>query len=112
MTREFTADERDGYLAPYDHLRRQLGGKPEDAAGKVVFAGDHRAVILGIHKGEFDLGAIEAGHCAASRFGIRGWVEDNGFDGFVEVEIFSNRYWAMDQNEFLDKIKDAYLKHT
>ena len=43
---------------------------------------------------------------------IRGWVEEAGFDGFVEVEIFSNRYWAMDQNEFLDLIKDAYLKHT
>ena len=43
---------------------------------------------------------------------IRGWVEEAGFNGFVEVEIFSNRYWAMDQNEFLDKIKDAYLKHT
>jgi len=43
---------------------------------------------------------------------IRGWVEDNGFDGFVEVEIFSNRYWAMDQAEFLERIKKAYLKHT
>jgi len=43
---------------------------------------------------------------------IRGWVEENGFNGFVEVEIFSNRYWAMDQSEFLEKIKDAYLKHT
>ncbi len=44
--------------------------------------------------------------------GIRGWVQQNGFDGFVEVEIFSNRYWAMDQGEFLEKIKDAYFKHT
>jgi len=43
---------------------------------------------------------------------IRGWVEESGFDGFVEVEIFSNRYWATDQNEFLEKIKDAYSKHT
>ncbi len=43
---------------------------------------------------------------------IRRWVEANGFDGFVEVEIFSNRYWAMDQQEFLEMIKDAYLKHT
>ena len=43
---------------------------------------------------------------------IRGWVEDIGFDGFIEVEIFSKRYWAMDQVEFLEKIKDAYLKHT
>ena len=43
---------------------------------------------------------------------IRGWAEAAGFDGFIEVEIFSNRYWAMDQAAFLDKIKDAYLKHT
>jgi sugar phosphate isomerase/epimerase len=43
---------------------------------------------------------------------IRGWVEESGFSGFIEVEIFSNRYWAMDQAEFLKKIKDAYLKHT
>ena len=43
---------------------------------------------------------------------IRGWVEQNGFHGPVEVEIFSNRYWAMDQTEFLDKIKQAYLEHV
>ena len=44
---------------------------------------------------------------------IRGWVEENSFrDGFVEVEIFSNRYWSMDQGEFLELIKDAFLKHT
>jgi sugar phosphate isomerase/epimerase len=43
---------------------------------------------------------------------IRGHVEEAGFGGFVEVEIFSNRYWAMDQGEFLEKIKDAYLRHT
>jgi sugar phosphate isomerase/epimerase len=43
---------------------------------------------------------------------IRGWVERNGFRGFIEVEVFSNRYWAMDQNAFLGMIKDAYLKHT
>jgi len=43
---------------------------------------------------------------------IRGWVEDNGFDGFVEVEIFSNRYWAIGQAEFLEKIKEAFLTFT
>ncbi len=44
---------------------------------------------------------------------IRGWVEQAGFaDGFIEVEIFSNRYWAMDQGEFLEEIKQAYLKYT
>ena len=43
---------------------------------------------------------------------IRGWVEESGFGGFIEVEIFSNRYWAMNQGEFLEKIKEAYLQHT
>ncbi|MFZ5829087.1 MAG: sugar phosphate isomerase/epimerase family protein [Planctomycetota bacterium] len=43
---------------------------------------------------------------------IRGWVERTGFDGFIEVEIFSNRYWATDQHEFLKKIKAAYLEHV
>ena len=43
---------------------------------------------------------------------IRGWVEAAGFDGFNEVEIFSNRYWAQDQAEFLRQIKTAYLNHS
>jgi sugar phosphate isomerase/epimerase len=43
---------------------------------------------------------------------IRGWVEGAGFRGFVEVEIFSNRYWATDQSEFLGKIKTAFLNCT
>lgn len=40
--------------------------------------------------------------------GIRGWVEATGFRGYNEVEIFSNRYWAMDQGEFLKQIVAAY----
>ncbi|MGD0897386.1 MAG: sugar phosphate isomerase/epimerase family protein [Thermoguttaceae bacterium] len=43
---------------------------------------------------------------------IRGWIEEAGFDGMIEVEIFSNRFWAMDQDAFLDKIKGAYLAHV
>jgi len=42
---------------------------------------------------------------------IRGWVEDAGFDGFHEVEIFSTRYWEEDQARFLDRVVDAYLQH-
>lgn len=42
---------------------------------------------------------------------IRGWVEDAGFDGFVEVEIFSETYWKMDQRVYLRRIQDAYLSH-
>ena len=43
---------------------------------------------------------------------IREWVEAAGFDGFIEVEIFSHRLWQSDQVEFLKKIQEAYLKHT
>lgn len=43
---------------------------------------------------------------------IRGWVEGTGFDGYHEVEIFSHRYWAQDQDEFLMKIIHAYLEHA
>jgi sugar phosphate isomerase/epimerase len=43
---------------------------------------------------------------------IRGWVEEAGFRGFVEVEIFSRRLWAMDQTRYLADIKAAYLEHA
>ncbi len=43
---------------------------------------------------------------------IRGWVEDAGFAGFNEVEIFSEKYWATDQKEYLEKIKLAYVSRT
>jgi len=43
---------------------------------------------------------------------IRGWVEDAGFKGFNEVEIFSDKYWTTDQKGYLEKIKQAYLTKT
>jgi sugar phosphate isomerase/epimerase len=43
---------------------------------------------------------------------IRSWVEDAGFKGYNEVEIFSDKYWAMDQKAYLEKIKQAYLTRT
>ncbi len=43
---------------------------------------------------------------------IREWVEDQGFSGFHEIEIFSSIYWADDQNKFLQKLKNAYLEHS
>jgi sugar phosphate isomerase/epimerase len=43
---------------------------------------------------------------------IRGWVEETGFRGYNEVEIFSKKHWATDQREFLQKIKAAYLAHV
>ena len=41
---------------------------------------------------------------------IRGWMEQSGFSGFHEVEIFSSTYWEMDQNRYLEKIMQAYLE--
>jgi sugar phosphate isomerase/epimerase len=43
---------------------------------------------------------------------IRGWVEEAGFDGFNEVEIFSESWWSEDQGKFIDKIVQAYLNHS
>lgn len=39
---------------------------------------------------------------------IRGWVEAAGFRGFNEVEVFSTRLWATDQDEHLARIVRAY----
>ena len=41
---------------------------------------------------------------------IRGWAEAAGFNGFNEVEIFSDRLWAGDQKEFLNRIIEQYYK--
>lgn len=43
---------------------------------------------------------------------IRSWVDAAGFDGPIEVEIFSDEYWALDQKRFVKRIKHAYLNHT
>jgi sugar phosphate isomerase/epimerase len=43
---------------------------------------------------------------------IRSWIEATGFNGFYEVEIFSNKYWQQDQDQFLKKIIKAYKENT
>jgi sugar phosphate isomerase/epimerase len=43
---------------------------------------------------------------------IRTWVEAAGFGGFNEVEIFSNRLWGQDQDQFLARIVQAYRDHA
>ncbi len=43
---------------------------------------------------------------------IRDWVEKAGFSGYNEVEIFSDKYWAINQNQYLEKIKNAYINFT
>ncbi len=43
---------------------------------------------------------------------IRNWMEKAGFTGYHEVEVFSDIYWAMDQKQYLHRIKEAYLKYS
>ena len=42
----------------------------------------------------------------------RGMVEGAGFDGMIEVEVFSKRWWEKPTAEFLEAIQQAYLQHT
>jgi len=44
--------------------------------------------------------------------GIRGWMEEAGFRGDIEVEVFSEDYWAMDQDAYVDLIVDRYKTAT
>ena len=39
---------------------------------------------------------------------IREWVDGAGFNGYIEVEVFSTKYWSWDQNEYLKEIVKAY----
>lgn len=41
---------------------------------------------------------------------IRGWAEAAGFRGYNEVEIFSDRLWSGDQDEFLKRIVESYYQ--
>jgi sugar phosphate isomerase/epimerase len=41
--------------------------------------------------------------------GIRSLVEDAGFNGWIEVEIFSSTHWAKTQSSWLKEITAAYL---
>lgn len=41
---------------------------------------------------------------------IRAMVERAGFDGMIEVEIFSTHYWGMDQDEYLELIRTRCLE--
>jgi len=44
--------------------------------------------------------------------GIRELVDATGFDGPIEVEVFSTRHWSTDQDEYLEKIINAYKQHV
>ena len=44
--------------------------------------------------------------------GIRQLVEATGFTGPIEVEVFSTRHWATNQDEYLKAIVEAYRRHV
>jgi sugar phosphate isomerase/epimerase len=41
---------------------------------------------------------------------VRGWMEAAGFDGYAEVEIFSNRWWDTDPHEVVKTCLDRHLR--
>ena len=43
---------------------------------------------------------------------IRSWIEETGYTGFYEVEIFSTKFWKEDQSQFLTKIIKAYQENS
>ena len=84
--------------------------------GEIIRAGSR---IIGFHVCDWltptndflnDRGIMGEG-CINIR-GIRQLVEAAGFQGWIEVEIFSDRYWATDQDKYLTQIKNAYLQHV
>lgn len=40
---------------------------------------------------------------------IRQWLEASGYQGRYEVEIFSTEFWQMDQEKYIELIKDRFL---
>lgn len=82
-------------------------------AGQIAALGRERR-LLGFHICDFK---AETGHLLLDRGlmgegvvpirSIREDVEAGGFIGLAEVEIFSERYWGMEQGEFLAKIVEA-----
>ncbi len=43
---------------------------------------------------------------------IRAAIDATGFKGMIEVEIFSRRYWTLDQDVWLSNIVEAYRTHV
>ncbi len=43
---------------------------------------------------------------------IWNWIILAGFDGPVEVEIFSEKYWAMDQDNYIELIKESFVRNV
>lgn len=63
------------------------------------FKPDQSDILL--DRGMMGEGCVQLGH-------IDKLMTEAGFEGFREVEIFSSKWWARDQDEFLDTILHSY----
>jgi sugar phosphate isomerase/epimerase len=43
---------------------------------------------------------------------MRSWIEQAGFDGLIEVEVFSEEYWSMDQQQYVSRIAESFISHV
>jgi len=90
----------------------------QDLAAEIATAGEHGR-LFGFHVCDwkcdtdhllFDRGLMGEGVCDIR--GIRGMMEAAGFDGWIEVEIFSAKNWQRPQTEWLADVTAAYLAHV
>ncbi|MFE6982241.1 sugar phosphate isomerase/epimerase family protein [Streptomyces griseus] len=58
------------------------------------------------------LGRGQLGDGSVDFRAFRRWVEDAGFDGPIEVEIFNEALWARDGTEALAEVVDRYVQHA
>jgi sugar phosphate isomerase/epimerase len=91
----------------------------DDRLEREIIRAGRRASIFSFHVCDWrsptidllnDRGLMGEGYIDIRR--IRAWVEAAGFPGFIEVEVFSTRCWAMDQHEYIKRICAAYLEHV
>lgn len=43
---------------------------------------------------------------------LREWVDEEGYDGPIEVEIFNEEIWSRDGDDVLTQMKERYLSHV
>ena len=82
-----------------DQLQRCVDHGWLDAYHICDFKPDQEDVLL-------DRGIMGEGSIALGQ--IDQWVHEAGFEGRREVEIFSRKWWERDQDDFLDRILEAY----
>ena len=87
-----------------DHLEEEIRASGQEGTLFAFHLCDWRTPTVDILE---DRGLMGEG-CIPIRQ-IRGWMEQAGFKGFNEVEIFSRRRWASDQTQYLEDIKTAYF---